>query len=185
MSGNLKIGADGNLLHGPDGHLVNDCGSGCCIDCPQAGTCVPTQWTITFSDVTMAPECVAANGLAVSTTGSLDGTYTVPDVPGSPQVFWATTTDNVLWEEDAGSECLTTPDQPYRIFFQDAGGTLLVQVDGGSTATDLKLFEGTIPTPSDFPCSSMTFTNSLTTCGSPDGFAFNHGCGGTAVVTAC
>jgi hypothetical protein len=184
MSGHLKRGSDGGLLHGPDGHLVNACGSGCCIDCPQPGTCIPTQWTITFSGVTVDTSCLAANGLAVSTSGSLDGTYTVPAVPGNPLVFWATNTSNVLWEEDEGSECVTPPDQPYRILFQNNSGSLTVQVDGGPAAEDLQLFYAVIPTPSDFPCSPMTFPNSLTTCGT-DGYTYTHGCGGTALVTAC
>ena len=184
MSGQLKIGVDGNLLHGPGGHLVNDCGSGCCIDCPQPGTCVPTQWTITFSGVTIDTSCIAAAGLAISTSGFLDGTYTVPAVPGDPLVYWVTNTSNALWEEDTGGACITTPDLQYRILFQNNSGSLTVQVDGGPTAEDVQLFYAVIPTPSDYPCSAMTFSNSLTTCGS-DGAYYWHGCGGTAVVTAC
>jgi hypothetical protein len=145
---------------------------------------MPTQWTVTFSGVTMAPECIAASGLAIGTTGSLDGTYTVPAVPGNPLVFWATTTSELLWEEDTGSACVTPPDQPYRIFFEDNSGTLTLQVDGGSTAEDIRLFYAVITTPADYPCGPITFPNSLTTCGS-DGVSFNHACGGTAIVTAC
>jgi hypothetical protein len=164
------------------------CCSGCCVSCAQAGACCPTQWTVTFSDVTISA-CVAGNGLAVGTTGALDGTYEVPYISGaSACTFWALNLDNILWEEDEGASCVTPPDQPYRILIQDGspphGVNFTLQVDGGAVAQDLLLFYDQIPTVSSYPCSSISFTNQNATCGT-DGYTYRTGCGGTAVVTAC
>lgn len=183
--GHLKRGSSGHLLHGNSGHLVDTCGSGCCLACPQSPTiCLPTQWTVSFTGVTIDTSCQSAEGLAVSASGTLDGTYAVPSYAPSPTNIWQTSTDNVQWEEDDGDDCVTPPDLSFRIRFQDNSGTLTLLVDGGATASDLRLFLATIPTPADYPCGSMTFTNSLITCGT-DGVHYDHGCGGIAIVTPC
>ncbi len=115
--------------------------TGCCCGTPCSGcpTSTPSTWTLTTNtNVTNCPACTLTNGFYYTTTGSINGTFTLTqDLPFNPCIWKFTT--SATWSRyiDAGCTILAATGSVYWSVAATGGGVGLIaaaQPDDNSRA---------------------------------------------------
>jgi hypothetical protein len=189
----LKHAASGHLLHGPAGNLVRDCGAAPCA-CPADSPCdwcadaTPSQFHVTFTDVSLCPDCVscadAGFSLRMNDGSALDGTYLLAR---NGSCAWTAFSTSVPCSATLDSSTDCTGDGAPVGF-----AILLVRINSSQfrlQVTDdtntILLFDAIVDAADC--CAAYSVDNDLTDCGCVvgDTTTITAGTGGSATVTPC
>ena len=189
----LKHATSGHLLHGPTGNLVRDCGSPPCA-CPADSPCdscpdaTPLQFHVTFTDVSLCPDCVscpdAGFSLRMNDGSVLNGTYVLTrngscawtafstGVPCSATLYTSTDCTGDGTPVTFAIQQVRINSTQFRLQVTDDTNTIL-------------LFDAIVNAAAC--CAAYSVDNGLTDCGCVvgDTTVVALGTGGSATVTPC